>query len=151
MATPIPEILPAYLSLFRPHFTEPSFTFFSSYILSLLLSGGRKTMSRVAHTCFWVDRHLASWERFLSQNRRDTTALFGTLLDTLHAKPADGLKIHGAYLAVVDILLIAKNGHKMSGVQFLLLLSIHPNKGCVQKMGFTTITSHCELLKMRRA
>ncbi|MCD6133140.1 MAG: transposase [Deltaproteobacteria bacterium] len=118
MATLVPEILLAYLSLFRPHFTKPSFTFFSSYILSLLLSGGRKTMSRVAHTCFWVDRHLASWERFLSQNRWDTTALFGTLLDTLHAKLADSLKIHGAYLAVVDTLLIAKNGHKMPGVQF---------------------------------
>ena len=38
MATPIPEILPAYLSLFRPHFTEPSFTFFGSYILSLFLT-----------------------------------------------------------------------------------------------------------------
>ena len=117
MATLVPEILLAYLSLFRPHFTKPSFTFFCSYVLSLLLSGGRKTMSRVAHTCFWVDRHLASWERFLSQNRWDTTALFGTLLDTLHAKLADSLKIHGAYLAVVDTLLIAKNGHKMPGVQ----------------------------------
>ena len=117
MATLVPEILLAYLSLFRPHFTKPSFTFFSSYILSLLLSGGRKTMSRVAHTCFWVDRHLASWERFLSQNRWDTTALFGTLLDTLHAKLADSLKIQGAYLAAVDTLLIAKNGHKMPGVQ----------------------------------
>jgi hypothetical protein len=39
--------------------------------LSLLLTRGRKTMSRLAHTCFFVDRHLASWERFLAQNQWD--------------------------------------------------------------------------------
>jgi len=60
MAVLVPALLWSYLSLFRPHFTKPSFVFFSSYILSLLLSGGRKTMTRVARTCFWVDRHLVS-------------------------------------------------------------------------------------------
>ena len=118
MAALVPEILFGYLLLFRPHFTKPSFAFFSGYILSLLLTSGRKTMSRVAHTCFWVDRHLASWERFLSENRWDPTAVFATLLDTLRAKLADSLKVHGAYLAAVDTLLVAKNGHKMPGIQF---------------------------------
>lgn len=118
MAALVPEILFGYLLLFRPHFNKPSFIFFSGYILSLLLTSGRKTMSRVARTCFWVDRHLASWERFLSQNRWDPTALFATLLDTLRAKLTDGLKVHGAYLAALDTLLIAKNGHKMLGIQF---------------------------------
>ncbi|RLC83871.1 MAG: hypothetical protein DRI79_13535 [Chloroflexi bacterium] len=118
MAALVPEILFAYLLLFRPHFNKPSFVFFSGYILSLLLTSGRKTMSRVAHTCFWVERHLASWERFLAENRWDPTALFATLLDTLRVKLADSLKVHGAYLAAVDTLLIAKNGHKMPGVQF---------------------------------
>jgi len=118
MATPVPEILFGYLLLFRLHFNKPSFVFFSGYILSLLLTGGRKTMRGMAQTCFWVERHLASWERFLSDNRWDPTALFATLLDTLWAKLADSLKIHGAYLAVVDTLLIAKNGHRMPGVQF---------------------------------
>jgi len=118
MAALVPEILFAYLLLFRPHFNKPSFVFFSGYILSLLLTSGRKTMSRVAHTCFWVERHLTSWERFLAENRWDPTALFATLLDTLRVKLADSLKVHGAYLAAVDTLLIAKNGHKMPGVQF---------------------------------
>lgn len=118
MAALVPEILFAYLLLFRLHFNKPSFVFFSGYILSLLLTSGRKTMSRVAHTCFWVDRHLASWERFLSQNRWDPTALFATLLDILRTKLTDSLKIHGAYLAALDTLLVAKNGHKMLGIQF---------------------------------
>lgn len=117
MAWLIPETLHSYLLLFRPHFTKPSFVYFSGYILSLLLTGGRKTMSRIANTCFFVDRHLASWERFLAENQWEPLAVFGTLLETLRAKRADSLKVHGAYLSVIDTLLIAKNGHKMLGVQ----------------------------------
>lgn len=118
MATLVPALLFGYLSLFKPHFNKPSFVFFCGYILSLLLTGGRKTMSRVAQTCFWVDRHLASWERFLAENRWDLTAVCQTLVDTLCAQLTDSLKVYGAYLAALDTLLIAKNGHRMPGVQF---------------------------------
>jgi hypothetical protein len=117
MALLIPEILTNYLLLFRPHFNKPSFSYFSGYILSLLLTNGRKTMSRVAHTCFFVDRHLASWERFLAENRWDPTAVTKTLLDCLRTELAASLQVHGAYLAVLDTLLVAKNGHRMVGVQ----------------------------------
>ena len=117
MAGLVPEILYSYLRLFRPHFNKPSFIYFSGYIVSLLLTGGRKTMSRVAHTCFFVDRHLASWERFLAENAWDPTALGQTLLETLRLKLGASLQVHGAYLAVVDTLLIAKNGHQMLGIQ----------------------------------
>ena len=117
MAALVPAVLCSYLMLFRPHFTNPSFVYFSGYILSLLLTGGRKTMSRVANTCFWVDRHLASWERFLAENRWDPTAVFGTLLEILKTKCGEQLQVYGAYLAVVDTLLMAKNGHKMPGIQ----------------------------------
>ena len=117
MAALVPAVLFSYLTLFRPHFTKPSFAYFSGYTVSLLLTGGRKTMNRVADTCFWVDRHLASWERFLAENRWDPIAIFDTLLETLKTKLGEDLKVHGAYLAVVDTLLIAKNGFKMPGVQ----------------------------------
>lgn len=118
MAIPAPEILLGYLWLFRPYLNKPSFVFFSSYVLSLLLTSGRKTMSRVAQTCFWFDRHLASWERFLAENHWDLTAVCKTLVGIVCAKLTDGLKIHGAHLAALDTLLIAKNGPKMLGVQF---------------------------------
>ena len=117
MAVLVPEILNSYLLLFRAHFTKPSFVYFSGYILSLLLTRGRKTMSRVANTCFFVDRHLVSWERFLAANCWDPLAVCGTLLEQLKTNLADELQIHGAYLAVVDTLLIAKNGHRMLGIQ----------------------------------
>lgn len=117
MAALVPAVLFHYLMLFRPHFTKPSFSYFSGYILSLLITGGRKTMNRVANTCFWVERHLSSWERFLGEYRWDPTAVFGTLLETLKTKLGEELQVHGAFLAVVDTLLIAKNGDRMPGVQ----------------------------------
>ena len=117
MAVLVPEILYSYLLLFRPHFTKPSFVYFSGYILSVLLTGGRKTMSRVANTCFFVDRHLVSWERFLAENRWDPLAVVGTLLKSLRAKLDDELQVHGAFLSVIDTLLIAKNGYRMLGIQ----------------------------------
>ena len=55
MALLVPEILHSYLLLFRPHFTKPSFVYFSGYILSLLLTGGRKTMNRVAKPVFLLN------------------------------------------------------------------------------------------------
>ena len=112
-----PAILVNYLMLFSSHFTKPSFVYFSGYILSLLLTRGRKTMTCIANTCFWVDRHLASWERFLAENRWDPRAIFGTLLEVLMTKLGEQLQVHGAFLAAVDTLLVAKNGDKMPGVQ----------------------------------
>lgn len=129
MAGLVPEILYSYLLLFRPHFNKPSFVYFSGYIVSLLLTGGRKTMSRVAQTCFFVDRHLASWERFLAENAWDPTALGQTLLDTLRLKLGSSLQVHGAYLAVVDTLLIAKNGRQMVGVPGLHAHSGNADRG----------------------
>jgi len=117
MESLVPAVLFTYLTLFKPHFTRPGFLYFSGYILSLLLTGGRKTMSRVAQTCFWVDRHLAGWERFLAEYRWDPAALLGTLVEVLKAKLGQELMVQGAFLAVVDTLLMAKNGHKMPGVQ----------------------------------
>jgi hypothetical protein len=117
LATLVPAVLFSYLMVFKGHFTKPSFVYFSGYLVSLLLTGGRKTTSQVARTCFWVDRHLASWERFLGENKWDTTAVFGTLLGLLRSKMGDQFKVHGSYLAAVDTLLAAKNGDKMPGVQ----------------------------------
>ena len=74
-------------------------------------------MNNIAHCCFWIDRSLSSWERFLSENLWDVNAVSKTLVKLLLQKLEDNLKIHGAYLACLDTLLIAKNGTKMSGVQ----------------------------------
>jgi len=72
---------------------------------------------QIAHTCFWVDRSLSSWERFLAEYRWDPVAVMGTLLQTLQEKLGAQLQVHGAYLAVVDTFLVARNGRRMPGVQ----------------------------------
>lgn len=110
MAELIPDILLAYVTLFQAHFTKPSFTYFGGYTLSLLITRGRKTMSRVANTCFFVDRHLSSWERFLSENKWDLNAVMGTLVEAITTKMGESLKVHGAFLVALDPTLIAKNG-----------------------------------------
>jgi len=113
----VPAILVNYVSLFASHFTKPSFAYFGGYLLSLLITRGRKTMSRVSHTCFFVDRHLSSWERFLSENHWDLNEVLKTVTQLVVAQMGDALKVHGAFLAALDPTLIAKGGKRMPGVQ----------------------------------
>jgi Transposase DDE domain len=61
----------SYLLMFQTHFSKPNFVYFQGYLWGLLLAGGRKTMNNIAHCCFWVERNLSSWERFLSDNLWD--------------------------------------------------------------------------------
>lgn len=117
MAALVPVLLTEYLALFRAHFTKPSFSYFSGYIVSLFLTSGRKTMSRVAHTCFFVERHLASWERFLAEYKWDLNAVLSSVLQELVTQLGKNLQVHGAYLAALDTWLVAKNGQAMPGVQ----------------------------------
>jgi hypothetical protein len=113
----VPQIVMSYTELFASHFTQPSFKYFSSYLVSLFITRGRKTMSRVAHTCFFIERHLSSWERFLSQNKWDLNAVLRTLVETVITQMGEALQVHGAYLIGLDPTLIAKNGTQMPGVQ----------------------------------
>jgi hypothetical protein len=113
----IPLELLSYFLIFQTHFSKQNFVYFQGYLWGLLLTGGRKTMNNIAHGCFWVDRNLSSWERFLSDNLWDVNAVGDTLVKLLLEKLGDNLKIHGGYLVCVDPLLIAKNGKRMPGVQ----------------------------------
>ena len=74
-------------------------------------------MSTIAQCCFWIDRSLSSWERFLAENRWDLNAACKTLVDLLRQTLGAKLQVHGGYLAALDTLLVPKNGQKMAGVQ----------------------------------
>lgn len=113
----IPPILVAYLGGFQSGFSKPNFAYFQGYMWSLLMTTGHKCMTHIAQTCFFLDRHLSSWERFLSENRWDLRAMSKTLVQLLIAKLGDSLEVHGAYLAAIDTTLIAKMLGKMLGVQ----------------------------------
>ena len=113
----MPLELFSYFLVFQCHFSKPNFVYFQGYLWGLLLARGRKTMNNVAHCCFWVERSLSSWERFLSENLWDVNAVGKTLVTLLLQKLENKLQVHGGYLAGLDTLLLAKNGQNMSGVQ----------------------------------
>lgn len=113
----IPPILLTYLGLFQSGFSKPNFLYFQGYLWSLLLTKGHKCMTNIASVCFFVERHISSWERFLAENNWDLTALSKNLVRTLIATLGDSLKVHGAYLAALDTTLIAKARGQMMGVQ----------------------------------
>ncbi len=113
----LPPVLLTYLSFFQGGFSKPNFVYFQGYIWSLLLTKGHKCMTNIAQACFFVDRHLSSWERFLVENPWDVTDMSKTLVQLLLAKLGEALKVHGAYLAALDTTLIAKVWGKMLGVQ----------------------------------
>lgn len=113
----IPLELISYFLFFKSHFSKPNFVYFQGYLWGLLLVRGRKTMNNIAHCCFWVERSLSSWERFLADNHWELNAVGKTLVTLLVEKLEDQLQVHDGYLVGVDTLLIAKNGQKMPGIQ----------------------------------
>ena len=82
-----PEILIQYLLPFRQAFSKPGFGYFQGFIAALLLSQGRKCISHIANTCFFIDKSLSSWERFLASAQWDlpqvTQHLIGLLIKQL--------------------------------------------------------------------
>ncbi len=125
----IPLELLGYFLVFQCHFSKPNFVDFQGYVWGLLLARGRKTMNNIAHCCFWVERSLSSWERFLSENLWDVHAVKKTLVTLLLQKLESQLQVHGGYLAGLDTLLVPKNGQKMSGVQLWKDHSGNANRG----------------------
>ena len=125
----IPPVLLTYLSWYQAGFTKPTFVYFQGYVWSLLLTKGRKCMTNIAHTCFFVDRHLSSWERFLSEHHWDLSVVLTCQLALLTSKLGDQLKVHGAYLGGLDTTLIAKAKGKMLGVQKWRQTSANADRG----------------------
>jgi hypothetical protein len=66
MDTYFPATIVASLDLFRQHFPAQHFAYFRGYVWALAMLGTtRKCMTNMARSCVFVERHLASWERFL--------------------------------------------------------------------------------------
>jgi hypothetical protein len=112
-----PEILLAYLLPFRQAFFQPGWQYFQGYIWALLVSGGRKCVTQIARTCFFVDRSLASWERFLAEQQWDMTHVMQSLVGLLQQELGETGKYAGRYVIGVDPTYIAKVKGRMAGVQ----------------------------------
>src|SRR6266850_1429835 len=81
MDTYFPATMMAYLEFFRQHFPAQHFAYFRGYVWALAMLGPtRKCMTNIAHTCVFVERHLASWERFLAEAQWDPRGVSQTLV-----------------------------------------------------------------------
>ena len=112
-----PSMLLTYLEPFRQLFSSPSYSYFKAYIWGMLMVEGRKCITRIGHACFLLDRHIASFERFLSENSWDMNQVARTLVRLLTDTLKDKLYIYGAFLLAVDTTFNAKNSKKMIGIQ----------------------------------
>jgi hypothetical protein len=124
-----PTILLTYFGLFRQHFSSSSYAYFKSYVWAMLIVEGRKTVTNIAHACFFLDKHIASVERFLSENKWDMNQVTKTLIHILLKALADKLYIYGALLLSIDTTFNAKASKKMIGVQKWKDHSGNPDRG----------------------
>lgn len=124
-----PTILLTYFELFRQHFSSSSYVYFKSYIWAMLILESRKTVTNMANACFFLDKHIASVERFLSDNKWDMNQVTKTLIHILLKALTDKLYIYGALLLSIDTTFNAKASKKMTGVQKWKDHSGNPDRG----------------------
>jgi hypothetical protein len=118
MDTYFPATMMAYLEFFRQHFPAQHFAYFRGYVWALAMLGTtRKCMTNIAQTCVFVERHLASWERFLAEAQWDLRGVSQTLMSRLLQQLGTSSYLWDAVLAAVDTTLIPKVRGQMPGVQ----------------------------------
>jgi hypothetical protein len=124
-----PTILLTYFELFRQHFSSSSYVYFKSYVWAMLMLESKKTVTNITHVCFFLDKHIASVERFLSENKWDMNQVTKTLIHILLKALADKLYVYGALLLSIDTTFNAKASRKMIGVQKWKDHSGNPDRG----------------------
>jgi hypothetical protein len=134
-----PEILVTYLLPFRQAFSQPGWRYFQGFMWAMLLSTGRKCVSQIARSCFFVDRSLSSWERFLAEQQWDMDRVMQSLLGLLQQELGEGLTYAGRYVIALDPTYVAKVKGRMLGVQTWRQHSENPERG-------TQVTGHQWLL-----
>lgn len=112
-----PDLLITYLLSFRQAFSLPGFRYFQGFIVATLLLEGRKCITRIASACFFIDKSLASWERFLAGATWDLPQVTESLIDLLVQQLGDRLLYANRYLVGIDTTYAAKVKGRMQGVQ----------------------------------
>jgi hypothetical protein len=118
MDTYVPTTMLLWLEGFRQHFPAQHFAYFRGYVWALAMLGTtRKCMTNIARSCVFVDRHLASWERFLAESHGDRRGVSQTLVARLLQQLGSRLYLWDALLAAVDTTRVPKVRGQMPGVQ----------------------------------
>jgi hypothetical protein len=130
MDTLFPTTIIDYIGAFASAFAANNFIYFRGLVLGFLLLGEtRKCVTNIARACFFVDRHVSSWERFLSQYQWNINDVRCRLTKLIKERLQDKLLVYGAHLAWVDTTLVAKVKGKMPGVQKWHDHSGNPDRG----------------------
>jgi hypothetical protein len=118
MDTYFPTTILLLLEGFRQHFPARHFAYFQGYVWALAMLGTtRKCMTNIARTCVFVERHLASWERFLAEAQWDLRGVSQPVVTQLLQQLGRRLYLWEALLAAVDTPLLPKVCGQMPGVQ----------------------------------
>ena len=130
MDTLFPKTIITFIELFASAFAANNFLYFRGFMLGFLLLGEtRKCVTNIARVCFFLNKNISCWERFLSQYQWDINDVRGKLIVLIKEKLHQQLFIFGAYLAWVDTTLIAKVKGKMPAVQKWHDHSGNPDRG----------------------
>lgn len=123
-----PEILVTYLLPFRQAFFQPGWRYFQGFIWAMLLSTGRKCVSQIGRSCFFVERSLSSWERFLAEQQWDMDQVMLALIGLLQQELGAKLTYAGRYVIAIDPTFVAKIKGRMLGVQTWRQHSENPDR-----------------------
>jgi hypothetical protein len=130
METLFPVIIITYVGCFSTCFPANNFEYFRGFIMAFMLLGEtRKCVTNIGKVCFFVDKHISSWERFLSSHHWDMNKIMEIMVNLMKENLKENLMIYGAYLACIDTTLISKVKGKMIGVQKWPVHSGNPDKG----------------------
>ena len=156
MDTLFPPIIIGYIGHFASYFPANNFIYFRAMMLAYMLLGQtRKCVTNIARVSFFVERHLTSWERFISLYQWDLNGVQKRLVIVLMEQLGSKLIIYGGYLASVDTTLVTKVLGNMPGVQKWHDHSSNPERGdhiighhwaIVALLGATTVTSKWTIL-----
>ena len=129
MDTFFPSILLTYLEPFRQLFSQPSYAYFKAFIWAMMIIEGKKTNTNIAHACFFLKKHIASFERFLAEYIWDMNKVSQTLVSILLKVLANKLFVYDAFLLALDTTNTPKSTKKMMGTQKWKDHSGNPDSG----------------------
>lgn len=125
----IPALLVGYLEAFREAFNSPGYSYFKGFVWAFMLIPGRKRVTDIANACFFMKKHVSSFERFLSEHKWSMHQVIVSLISLLMSQLADMLMVHGAFLIAEDTTFVSKASKKMQGVQRWKDYSSNPDRG----------------------
>jgi len=124
-----PSLLVGYFEAFREAFNLPSYSYFKAFVWAFMLIPGRKRVTDIANVCFFMKKHVSSFERFLSEHKWSMHQVIASLVSLLLSQLMDRLMVHGAFLLAEDTTFASKPSKKMPGVQRWKDYSSNPDRG----------------------